>query len=180
MPNYRRVYVNGSWYFFTVVTHHRQPILCTDIGCNSLRTAVERTRATFPFKTVAWVLLPDHLHCIWQMPENDSDFSTRWRLIKTHFTRAFIRHAGTPAIPLSLSRERHKEHAVWQRRFWEHCLRDEEDLNRHIAYIHRNPVKHGLVATSKDWPYSTVHRSGYKNDPVHEIAEEEAAKLELE
>jgi len=163
MPHYRRLYVPGSWYFFTVVTHERRPILTSEIARKSLRTAIDSTRAGFPFTTVAWVLLPDHLHCIWQTPEKDTDFTTRWRLIKTRFSRSYIKGGGLEVKELSESRRRRKERGIWQRRFWEHCLRDDDDLRYHIAYIHYNPVKHGLVEDSRAWPYSSIHRPDYSD-----------------
>ena len=169
MPNYRRYPASGGLYFFTVVTYDRQPILCTDDSRRMLREAIEETRRDHPFETVAWVLLPDHLHCIWKLPDGDGDFSTRWRLIKARFTRLYV--AGDPrrvraqhapnVIPTD-SHQRRLEHYVWQRRFWEHRIRDEGDLSRHIDYVHYNPVKHGLVEEAVDWPCSTVHRPEYR------------------
>ena len=108
-----------------------------------------------PFEIEAFVLLPDHLHCIWTLPEGDGDFSKRWRLVKAHFTRNCdeeYRHAPYE------SRERKKEQAVWQRRFWEHLIRDDEDYIKHVEYIHYNPVKHRLVKAPKDWEYSSFHQ----------------------
>ncbi len=128
-----------------------------------MRCAVEATRAKYHFDTVAWVLLPDHLHCIWTLPDQDADFTTRWGLVKTRFTREFIRAGGAEASELSLSRQHRKERGIWQRRFWEHCLRDEDDLWYHIRYIHYNPVKHSLVEDPRVWPYSTIHRSEYSD-----------------
>ncbi len=162
MPHYRRVYIPGSWYFFTVVTFERRPILTTPSSPKSLQTAIDTTRTRYPFTTVAWVLLPNHLHCIWQLPERDADFSTRWRLIKTYFTREYLRGSGVTHQEVTPSRARHGEKAVWQRRFWEHCIRDDEDLRRHINYIHYNPVKHGLVTEALDWRLSSIHRSEYR------------------
>jgi putative transposase len=163
MPHYRRLYIPGSWYFFTVVAHERRPILISELARKSLRTAIDATRAAFPFTTVAWVLLPDHLHCIWRLPDGDADFTTRWRLIKTRFGRSYLRAGGVAATEISSSRLRRKEHGVWQRRFWEHCLRGEDDLQYHIAYIHHNPVKHGLVEEPRAWPHSSIHRHEYSD-----------------
>lgn len=143
MPNYRRFRNPGGTYFFTVVTHRRMPILCKPDARAALRFAIERTRIRYPFRSIAWILLPDHLHCIWELPEGNSDFSTRWRLIKTRFTQILsgnVEHLKPP---------------YWQKRFWEHCIRGQADLNQHIQYIHLNAVKHGLVAAPEDWPYST-------------------------
>jgi putative transposase len=122
-----------------------------------LRAAIEEARAVHPFAVDAWVLLPDHLHCVWTLPEGDRNFSIRWGLIKAGFSKRakalFHREEW-----LNESRERHRESAIWQRRFWEHEIRDEGDFRRHLDYIHYNPVKHGLVGKAADWPYSTFHR----------------------
>jgi putative transposase len=155
MPNYRRVY-DGHTFFFTVVTWQRQPILCTEPSRRVLRAAIEELRATRPFTVEAWVLLPDHLHCIWTLPEGDTDYSMRWGWIKKVFTTR-IRDA-LPTLTPPASRRRRHEGAVWQRRFWEHRIRDEADFAAHCDYIHYNPVKHGLVAAPREWPYSTFHR----------------------
>jgi len=107
----------------------------------------------YPFTIEAAVVLPDHLHCLWTLPAGDDDFSTRWRQIKAGFSRALPR-----GEPRSLSRQRQGERGVWQRRFWEHRVRDERDFEQHADYIHFNPVKHGLVERPVDWPYSSLHR----------------------
>jgi putative transposase len=156
MPEYRRANIPGAVYFFTVVTHRRQPFL-TDLRCRAaLRDAVNRVRSEMPFEIVAWVLLPDHLHALWRLPLNDRDFSLRWSLIKQQVTRDCA--TWLPPQSLSASRARRGEGGLWQRRFWEHLIRDEADLSRHLDYIHYNPVKHGLVESVRDWPYSTFHR----------------------
>jgi putative transposase len=113
-------------------------------------------RATHPFDIVAWVLLPDHLHAIWQLPGADARTGLRWSLIKAHVTRAS--HAWLPEQSGNRSREKRGEGALWQRRFWEHLIVDERDLERHIDYIHFNPVKHGYAKAVSEWPYSTFHR----------------------
>lgn len=102
------------------------------------------------------------MHAIWKLPNDSADYSARWRMIKSRTTRALLETGDARAPGLSRSRERHQEHAVWQRRFWEHTIRDQEDLNRHIMYVHYNPVKHGLVTEVMDWPYSTLHRGGFE------------------
>jgi putative transposase len=153
MPNYRRVRIPGGTYFFTVVTHLRRPILCTPESRAALRLAIAETRRDHPFVSIAWVLLPDHLHTIWKLPDDDANYAMRWRLIKARFSRSV---AGTlPPMPCVDSRESREERYVWQRRFWEHTIRDEEDLRRHVNYIHFNPVKHGLVAEPEAWLFST-------------------------
>lgn len=139
MVNYRRDYTNGAIYFFTVTLQNRQSSDLTRY-IDLLGDAFRHVRARFSFTTHAIAVLPDHLHAIWELPEEDYDYSLRWRLIKTRFTQA-----------------RGKQN-VWQKRFWEHRIRNEQDLHRHIDYIHYNPVKHGHVLNPTDWPYSSIHR----------------------
>jgi putative transposase len=157
MPNYRRNHVPGGTYFFTVVTHERRPLFAHGDARRSLHTAFLSVRTKKPFHLVATVLLPDHLHCVWMLPEGDADYSTRWRQIKEAFTRSFLVSGGAEG-DLSTSRERHGERAVWQRRFWEHTCKDQDDLNRCIDYIHWNPVKHGLAEQVRAYPWSSFHR----------------------
>ncbi|HEV7279583.1 MAG TPA: transposase [Pirellulaceae bacterium] len=156
MSRYRRSH-EGRTFFFTVVTHERCPILCTDLARAALRDAIRETRKSRPFDVVAFVLLPDYLHTVWELPEGDLDYATRWREVKTRFTRtwtAFESEAGD----LSLSRTKRGERGVWQRRFFEHTIRDERDLRRGVDYVHVNPMKHGLVDRVRDWEWSTFHR----------------------
>ena len=155
MADYRRARVAGGTFFFTVVTYDRQPLLTMDAVRTALGNAIHRARTTLPFQAEAWVLLPDHLHCIWTLPPGDTDFSARWAVIKRHVSQHCAKDA---AVSLSVSRRKRNERAFWQRRFWEHQIRDEADLTKHMDYIHWNPVKHGLVKSVKDWPYSTFHR----------------------
>jgi putative transposase len=156
MPNYRRADVAGGTYFFTVNTLLRRPILTEAPVREALREAIRQTRLTEPFNIDAWVLLPDHLHCIWTLPEGDADFSTRWAKIKRYVSQQCSATVGIAG--LSASRTKRHEGGLWQRRFWEHQIRDENDFARHGDYIHWNPVKHGLVTRACDWPYSTFHR----------------------
>jgi len=260
MPNYKRVRF-GATYFFTVVTHQRRKILCLEPCREILRDVVKQTRDAYPFKTEAMVLLPEHIHCIWTLPENDTDYSMRWGLIKKEFTKRArhildgmvgvavgARHGGAcrsraahptedgaadpnvgwaaptdrpdaphvgwapptdrPADPNvgwaapttgrpdapsvgwapptdrpdapsvgwapptekpprpTASRIKHREEAVWQRRFWEHQIRDQEDFNAHVEYIHYNPVKHGLAKTPIEWAYSSFGR--YVRDGIYD------------
>ena len=152
---YRRARTPGGRIFFTVVTHGRRRFLCEPVNIALLKSAFQSVMATHPFLVDAMVVLPDHIHCLWTLPVDDRDFSIRWRLIKTTFTRQCgARHKSLP----SAARLAKKEQAVWQRRFWEHQIRDEEDFRRHVEYIHYNPVKHGLVAAPRDWPNSSFHR----------------------
>jgi putative transposase len=156
MSYYRRVRT-GSTYFFTVVSYHRRPILCHDTIRRSLRIAIENVRVKRPFSIDAWVLLPDHLHCIWTLPDDDHDFSTRWQLIKRSVSR-FSEGAALDPDTRHASARKHRESTIWQRRFWEHQIRNERDFERHVDYIHVNPMKHGHVGRVVDWPYSTFHR----------------------
>jgi putative transposase len=157
MSDYRRWYVTGGTYFFTIVTADRQPILCGDVARRCLREAMQKVRRVRPFAVVAIVLLPDHLHTVWTLPEGDTAYSTRWRRTKEEFTRAYLA-GGAAEAPRSQSRLRQGERGVWQRRYWEHTVRDEEDLKRCVDYIHWNPKKHGYAANVRDWPWSSFHR----------------------
>lgn len=151
MSRYLRPRVPGASVFFTVtLTDRRSRLLVQEVA--ALRDAVRATRAERPFQIDAWVVLPDHLHCIWTMPEDDADYSTRWRLIKTRFSRRL------PVGPLRPSHEARQERGLWQRRFWERHIRNEADFAAHLRYCWGNPVKHGLVEKPEDWPYSSVHR----------------------
>ncbi len=156
MPNYHRFY-EGNFYFFTVVTFNRLPILTSDASRNILHSAWLDVCKRLPFETVAVCLLPEHIHCTWKLPENDQDFSLRWKEIKRLYTKDFLEEIG-PGGERNASRQKRGEAAIWQRRFWEHTIRDQEDLYHHIDYIHYNPVKHGLVKRVVDWPWSSFHR----------------------
>ncbi|MBI5006980.1 MAG: transposase [Nitrosomonadales bacterium] len=157
MSHYRRAATTGSSYFFTVVTYRRRPILCDESIRNALHTAIKTARATRPFVIDAWVLLPDHLHCVWTLPEGDADFSTRWLKIKRAVSLACGEEYRRDDW-LTASKLKHREATIWQRRFWEHRIRDEEDFARHVDYIHFNPVKHGHAQCAAGWIYSTFHR----------------------
>lgn len=119
---------------------------------NLLRTAFRMVKTNHPFTINATVILPEHLHCVWTLPPGDSDYATRWSLIKTSFSRALPNTERE-----SESRKRRRERGIWQRRFWEHIIRDEEDYRRHVETIHWNPVKHGWVKRVVDWPHSSFH-----------------------
>jgi putative transposase len=157
-PQYRRAEIRGGTYFFTVNTFRRQPILTAPRVRLCLHEAIIRARRTRPFRIDAWVLLPDHLHCIWTLPPEDGDFSSRWGFIKRFVSQPCKDTMGVATERLSASRRRRKETGIWQRWFWEHAIRDPEDFNRHVDYIHWNPVKHGHVQRVGEWPYSTFHR----------------------
>lgn len=157
MPDYRRADVKGGTYFFTVATHRRQKILTDEAIRQALREGIQKARDKFPFEIQAWVLLPDHLHCLWKLPDGDADFAARWGMIKRHVSQQCGSQFNREEW-LSESRRKRGEIGLWQRRFWEHQIRDEADFARHADYIHWNPVKHGLVDRVEDWPYSTFHR----------------------
>ena len=155
---YQRAFAPGATFFFTLVTYQRRPIFSSPEAVELLRFAIRKTMDNNPFLIVASVILPDHMHFIWTLPPGDSDYSTRWRLIKSNYTRIWW-HKSIEA-QLSLSREKKGGREVWQRRFWEHLLRNETDLSRHIEYIHFNPVKQGLVKSPYEWEYSSFKKYG--------------------
>lgn len=157
MSDYRRFFLGGATYFFTVVTHRRQPIFTDPAVRRALREAIAAVRQDAPFTIDAWVLLPDHLHCLWTLPAGDADFGRRWSAIKRRVTQVVASRYAHPEWR-NASRIRRRESTIWQRRFWEHCIRDEADFARHLDYLHFNPVKHGLVSVVGDWPYSSFHR----------------------
>jgi putative transposase len=169
MTNYRRNFVPGGSFFFTVNLANRQSRLLIE-NIDRLRAAFREVRAKHPFTIDAIVVLPDHLHAIWTLHDGDTDFSMRWRQIKSAFSRSLspnvgwverseTHHAAAPhSERISPSRRSKGERGIWQRRYWEHALRDENDFARHVDYIHFNPVKHGHVARVADWRYSSFHR----------------------
>ena len=149
MPNYRRSRENGAVFFFTVVTHNRLPVFNNISNIRIFRTILNEVRHELPFKEIACVALHDHIHSIWKLPDDDHDFSKRWGIIKARFTKQ-LRSSDSDVNSYS--------GMVWQKRFWEHKIRDVADLNHHIDYIHYNPVKHGYVSNVIDWPYSSFRR----------------------
>ncbi len=157
MSHYRRCYLPGGSFFLTVVTERRAGILCADLARAGLRAAILECQRQFPFRLDAIVLLPDHFHAILTLPPRDADYSKRIGIIKKHFTQSWLASGGAEQSR-SVSRQRHRRRGVWQRRFWEHTLRDERDYTNHVNYLHFNPVKHGHVACPRDWPYSSFHR----------------------
>lgn len=171
MSRYLRPSIPGATVFFTVaLADRRSDALVREVG--ALRDAVRATRAERPFVIDAWVVLPDHMHCVWTLPEGDADYSTRMGAIKARFTRSIRRSGFTPTLPprngygakagrvrVGMNPDLHKDEApVWQKRFWEHHTRDAEDYHAHVRYCWINPVKHGLVERPEDWPYSSWHR----------------------
>ena len=165
MPNYHRSLVEGGTFFFTVVTYQRKPILTIEQPREILRQAWLDVTARFPFETVAVCLLPDHLHCIWRLPEGDANYAMRWKELKSGFTRRYLREIG-PGGERNASRQKRQEAAIWQRRFWEHTIEGEDDLEVDLDYIHYNPIKHGLVERAMDWPYSSFAR--YVKEGIYE------------
>ena len=153
MANYRRNWLPGGTYFFTVNLAQRRDTDLLTRHVDLLRHAVRVTKTAHPFDIVAWVVLPDHMHAIWSLPPDDADYALRWRAIKSIFSRGLAATEHTPSARLNRG-----ERGIWQRRFWEHTIRDERDLENHIAYIHYNPVKHGHCTMPNDWPHSSSHR----------------------
>jgi putative transposase len=153
MPDYRRAWHPGGTYFFTVNLLQRKGNDLLTRHIELLRAVVKSVRQRHPFRIHGWVVLPEHLHCVIELPPGDADFDTRWRLIKMGFSKALPRTERISAV-----RTRRGERGIWQRRYWEHLIRGESDYRAHMDYVHINPVKHGLVGRVADWPYSTFHR----------------------
>jgi putative transposase len=151
MPDYRRPDVTGATIFFTVALADRSARTLVD-EVEALRASVRKTRAERPFGIEAWVVLPDHMHCLWSLPAGDRDYPTRWRLIKSRFSMGL---ATSRLRPSHIARN---ERGIWQRRYWEHHIRDEADLAAHLRYCWFNPVRHGVVERPEDWKWSSVHR----------------------
>ncbi|WP_447553345.1 REP-associated tyrosine transposase [Vreelandella sp. EE22] len=154
MATYRRALIPGGTYFFTVVTHDRLPLFAHETNIRVLGRALRRVRKALPFTMDAFVILPDHLHCIWTLPDDDADYSSRWRDLKKTASREFV-------LPKAGQR-------AWQRGFWEHVIRDEQDWQRHMDYIHYNPVKHGYASAPSQWRWSSftqcVAKGWYASD----------------
>jgi len=147
--NYRRSLHPGGSFFFTVVNASRKPIFNNPMAIHYLRNSIRKVMNRHPFYIDAMVVLPDHIHCIWTLPKDGSNYATRWRLIKTNFTKS-SQTVSADVTPAAKS--------LWQQRYWEHTVKDENDFNRHVDYIHFNPVKHGHVTRAVDWSYSSFHR----------------------
>lgn len=152
MSDYRRNRVPGGTYFFTVNLLERKTRLLTD-HIDELRAAVAKVRLSRPFHIDGWVVLPDHMHCVWTLPEGDADYAARWKAIKIAFAKSMPRTEWRSAVRIARG-----ERGIWQRRYWEHTMRDDQDYAAHMDYLHFNPVKHGHVTRVVDWPYSSYHR----------------------
>jgi len=157
MSNYRRAYAPGGTFFFTLVTYDRAEIFRNDQARQYLRESLEGQQAQRPFDMLAMVLLPEHLHCIWKLPDGDNEFSVRWACIKKSFTQLWLKSGGKEG-KVSPARKKLRSKGIWQRRFWEHTIKDEDDFYNHMNYIHYNPVRHKLVGCPHQWPYSSFHR----------------------
>ena len=153
MTNYRRIYSPGSTWFFTVNLAERRDNHLLVENIDLLRTAFRYVKQRKPYRIDAIVIMPDHLHCIWTLPSEDTDYSMRWSLLKSHFSRAIPQGER-----VSQSRNKRRERGLWQRRFWAHLLTGQDDFNNHLDYIHWNPVKHGWVRRVSEWPHSSFHR----------------------
>jgi len=157
MSNFKRYKSPGSTWFFTIVTYQRRRFLCDDRVRNALRDAIGKVQTKYPFSVEAWVLLPNHFHCIWSLPVGDSNFQLRIRLLKRFVTLSCSGFLHRDSISTE-SRRKRKESTLWQRRYWEHQIRSEKEFKHHMDYIHYNPVKHGFCQSPIEWPYSTIHR----------------------
>ena len=173
MPNYRRATVAGATYFFTVnLLQRRSRLLIQHIDV--LQEAIEWVRVVHPIHVDAWVVLPEHLHVVWSLPPGDSNYALRWSSIKRRFSKALPVTEWRSSVRLTRG-----ERGIWQRRYWEHLIRDERDYERHVDYIHYNPVKHGYVQRVADWPYSTFHREVKRDVYPPDWANELELELEV-
>lgn len=156
MPQYRRNYIPGGTFFLTLVTYQRAPLFSNPENISRLRVSLSITQLEMPFKILGAVVLPEHMHFLWTLPPNDANYSRRVGRLKVLFTRSL---RGKKMLPkhVSVSRQKHRESDVWQRRFWEHTIQHEADLAKHLDYIHYNPVKHSLVTCPHKWEYSSFH-----------------------
>jgi putative transposase len=157
MPSYRRRHIPGAYVFITMVTHERRRVFASARWRDLLRECIEFVRKDHPFEMTAMALMPDHLHMLWKLPESDTDYSQRISLIKRRFTYTYLRNGGEESTSTT-SRQRQRVRGVWEKRFWEHTIRDARDFHLHLDYIHMNPVKHGLASSPSDWKWSSFHR----------------------
>jgi len=185
MPQYIRAFVPGGTFFFTVTLLERRRRLLTE-NIDKLREVFKVARQRRPFTVDAIVILPDHLHCIWTLPSGDADFSTRWHDIKARFAAQIpssrrARKRSASILRLSARCLKKGERGIWPRRFWEHVIRDDRDYERHVDYLHYNPVKHAHVSRVADWPYSSFHQ--YVQRGIYDLewgADDSIQGLEME
>lgn len=157
MPNYRRSFIPGGTYFFTVKTERNAPVFGEISAVRLLGTVIREAKQRWPFRINAIVVLPNHLHAIWSLPPGDVGYSTRWAWIKKEFTKRYLASGGQEQVT-SVSRQKNRRRGVWQRRFWEHTIEEGRDYEAHFDYIHWNPVKHRYVTCPVDWQHSSFHR----------------------
>jgi putative transposase len=157
MPNFRRAWVPGGSFFFTVVTDRRRRLFSSERARCLLGEKLRACQAAWPFTINAIVLLPDHLHAIWSLPSGDAAYPARWAWVKKEFTKAWLAGGGSE-LSISSARSKEERRGVWQPRFWEHTLESDHDFDRHFDYVHYNAVKHGYVACPSAWPHSSFHR----------------------
>jgi putative transposase len=177
MPNYRRIKIKGGTYFLTLVTYKRRNIFYSSQARQLLLDSINHVKEIHPFYLMAYCILPNHIHLLWQMQEDDSNYSTKIAEIKKLFSKWYTNEFGSLRM-VNPSTAKRGESGLWQRRFWEHYIRDEVDLHRHIDYIHFNPVHHGLVARVKDWPSSSFFN--YVQSGVYELDWGEGYKVDQE
>ncbi len=152
MPNYRRAKVEGATYFFTINLLERRSRLLVE-HIDALHEALEWVSAVHPIQVDAWVVMPEHMHAVWTLPPGDHNYALRWSSIKRRFSKTLPATEHRSAVRIARG-----ERGIWQRRYWEHLIRDDDDYARHVDYIHYNPVKHGWVKRVTDWPHSSFRR----------------------
>ncbi len=157
MSDYRRANIPGGTFFFTVVTFQRRPLFQHENNCKLLGDVIRECKREWPFLINAMVLLPDHLHAIWTMPRGDTNYPARWSIIKKNFTCRYISNGGSDRR-ISPGQASERRRGIWQRRFWEHAITDEDEFQNHFDYIHFNPVKHQHAKCPRDWGPSSFHR----------------------
>lgn len=177
MPEFRRWFVPGGTYFFTLVTANRADLFRQESARQLLGRVMREECIRAPFTTVAIVLLPDHLHAIWALPAGDAGYPRRWQAVKARFTSAWLASGGAEQ-GVADGHRRQRRRGVWQPRFMEHTIRDEEDLHNHADYIHYNPVKHGYAQRPRDWPWSSFHRCVQSGDYAEEWGSSEPASIQ--
>ena len=157
MADYRRYYVPGGTYFFTLKTENNAPVFHDISAVRLLGNIMRQEQQSYPFNVIAMVLLPDHLHAVWTLPSGDINYPKRWGRIKSAFTKQHLQDGGVEQL-VSTSKQKYRRRGIWQRRYWEHTIIDEHELSAYVDYIHWNPIKHGYVTRAIDWPHSSFHR----------------------